>query len=70
MADQEQIYEDTKAWIVFADDDGDIQVYRRCPECGRYISQGNVLTNPLGEVKFKGWKCKKHGEIQPYYERA
>jgi len=40
-------------------------VFRRCPKCGRFISEGKFLTNGLGEVKLVGWMCSKCGEVKP-----
>lgn len=66
----EQICEDVKAWTRYVtDNDGDICVYRRCPKCGRYLKKGEVLTNGNGDAKVEGWKCKVHGEIEPFYLR-
>jgi len=71
MQDLEQIYNDTQAWMFFEGETEHetIGVYCRCPECGKYVKRGNMLMNGLGEVKFKGFVCKQHGEIQPYYDR-
>jgi len=71
MKDLEQVYEDKKAWMFF---DGEtecetIGVYCRCPECGRYVKRGSMfMNNMLGRVKFEGFVCKIHGEIEPYFE--
>ena len=46
-------------------ENGEAWVFRRCPNCGRYISEGKLLTNGLGEIKLKGWICKKCGEVEP-----
>jgi hypothetical protein len=70
MADFETICEDVKAWTRYdCGDDGDIVVYRRCPECGRYLKKGEVLTNMAGDAKVKGWICKKDGEVEPFWTR-
>jgi hypothetical protein len=70
MADLEQVYQDKKAWMFFeGETDETIGVYCRCPECSKYVKRGSLLMNGLGEVKFKGFLCKVHGEIQPYYDR-
>jgi uncharacterized OB-fold protein len=63
----EKIMNDHTAWVFYEDDD--LHVYQRCPECGRYVTKGEVLENGLHELKLTGWKCKKHGEIQPFYHR-
>lgn len=70
MADLEDIYEDEKRWVNFeGEEEGEtIGVYARCNECGRYLKKGQLLMNGLGEVRLKGWKCKKHGEIKLYFE--
>ena len=71
MAELEQIYEDKKLWMFFEGETKyeTIGVYCRCPECAKYLKRGKMLMNIHGEVKFKGFVCKKHGEIQPYYDR-
>ena len=70
IAELETICHDVKAWTRYSDgDQGDICVYRRCPECGRYLKSGIVLTNLAGEAKVQGWTCKKHGEVEPFYLR-
>lgn len=48
--------------------ESDLLVYPRCPECGKFIKEGNILVNGLDEVKFTGWVCKTHGEVTPDYE--
>lgn len=64
------IYEDEKRWSFFeGEGSGTIGVYRRCPECGRFLKEGELLMNMAGEVKLKNWICKKHGEVKPYYDR-
>lgn len=67
MAEFETIWEDEKAWTRYVDDEGEICVYRRCPECGKYLKDGEVRTNMAGEAKLHGWTCKKHGEVTPFY---
>lgn len=70
MADLEQVYQDNTAWMFFEGEEHEtIGVYCRCPECSKYVKRGSLLMNGLGEVKFKGFTCKVHGEIQPYYDR-
>lgn len=66
-----EIYEDVKRWHRFGNDDegDDICVYARCPECGRFLTIGRVWENFNEGVKLEGWKCKKHGEVEPYFER-
>ena len=70
MADLEDIYNDTKAWMYFVGEDegSGISVYCRCPECGRYLKRGKLYTNKLGTLRFKGFKCKIHGDVEPYYD--
>ncbi len=67
MADLDKICNDTKAWTRYGSEEGDICVYRRCPECGRYVTHGKLLTNIEGDVKLIGWICKTHGEVEPFY---
>lgn len=70
MAELETICNDEKAWTRYTGDCGDVCVYRRCPECGKYLKEGKVFTNRLTErVKLTGWICKKHGEVEPFYLR-
>lgn len=71
MEDLEKVYKDTKSWIFFKGETKHelIGVYCRCPECSKYIKRGIMLINKCGEVKFQGFVCKQHGEIQPYYDR-
>ena len=68
---EEKIYNDKKAWTCFKGeaDDEFIYVYRRCPYCGRYLKEGDLLMNLAGAIKLKNWTCKKHGEVSPYYDR-
>lgn len=44
---------------------GEYWVLRRCPECGRFIKIGKVLSNADGEVKLEDWICKHCGPIEP-----
>jgi len=71
MSDLEKIYEDKKAWMFFEGETEceTIGVYCRCTECSKYVKRGKMLMNIIGEVKFEGFICKQHGEIQPYYDR-
>jgi ribosomal protein S27AE len=48
---------------------GEIYVIRLCPNCGRFIRKGELLTNLLGGVLLKNWMCKKCGEVQPLWDR-
>lgn len=72
MAELEQIYKDTKLWIYFEGESENetIGVYCRCPRCGGYVKRGRLLMNRAGEIKLEGFICKRHGEIQPYYDRG
>lgn len=57
-------------FTVFSDDqEGDIYVYRQCPECGRFIKSGRLFVCGLGVVMLKDWICKKHGEVKPLFVR-
>ena len=63
MAELEKMCLDTMAWSSYEGSEGDIRVYRRCPECGRYLKEGKITSEP----KFKGWTCNVHGEVEPFY---
>ena len=71
MAELENICEDEKRWCNFEGESKEetISVYCRCPKCGRFLKRGKLLMNCEGGVKLEGWNCKKHGDIQPYWER-
>lgn len=70
MIQDEKIFQDEKRWLLYPDsEDGDICVYCRCPECGKFIKKGELFTNKGGEAQFKNWICKKHGEVTPFYVR-
>lgn len=64
-----QTTEKTRYIIYDGDGNGDIYVLPRCSECYRFVTKGKILENGLGELKFSDWKCKKHGEIEPFYFR-
>jgi len=65
ILESEKIFEDEKAWTRYeCGGEGDICVYRRCPECGKYLKEGKVFTNSV-----KGWICKTHGEVEPFWLR-
>ena len=66
--DLEKIYNDTKRWIYYNTSEGEVNVYLRC-YCGRFLKKGELFENRLGELKFRGFFCKKCGEITPYFER-
>ena len=66
----EKMCMDERSWERYdCGDEGDICVYRRCPECGKWIKEGIIKTNLAGEVKLEGWLCKKHGEVEPFWVR-
>lgn len=68
--DNDKIFQDEKAWTRYdCGDEGDVCVYRRCPECGKYVKEGKLLMNMAGEVRLQEWKCKTHGEITPFFLR-
>ena len=72
MADIVDIYEDVGLWVWFEGEEGSgeqIGVYRRCTDCGKYITKGELWINGLGGLKLKKWICKDHGEVLPYFER-
>ena len=71
MKDEDKIYEDEARWTCFKGETPDetIGVYRRCPECGRFITEGKLFINFAGYIRLEGWKCKQHGEIEPFYYR-
>ena len=68
---QFEIFEDIKSWSYFEGENEyeEIAVYRRCPECGKYLKKGEVLMNMDGDVKLENWRCSVHGEVKPYFER-
>ena len=47
---------------------GTIAIYRVCPVCSRFITEGQIFTNLAGDVKLEGWVCKTHGDVKPDYE--
>ena len=51
--------------VIFEGPEGDICVLPKCRHCGRYLKTGRLFTNIMGQVRFKEWICKKHGEVQP-----
>jgi hypothetical protein len=60
----QKIFQDDTAWLRYdCGDEGDICVYRRC-HCGKYLATGKVFTNNV-----KGWICKTHGEVEPFWVR-
>lgn len=54
--------------VTYDFDNNDLYVSRRCPKCGRYLSVGRVQGNALGMVLVIGWRCARHGEVQPEYQ--
>ena len=57
-------------WVCYdlaLEEDAVMWVVRRCPHCGRYVSNGKVLTNMEGSINFDGWKCKAHGDVSPFF---
>ena len=43
----------------------------RCPACKRIVKRGTVSVNGLGQPRFEGWACPKHGPFTPQdYEWA
>ena len=66
-----KVYNDVSAWIYFngADEYETVGVYRRCIHCARYVTKGELFMNAFGNIKLRGWNCKVHGEIQPYFDR-
>lgn len=71
MVDLDDIWENEKRWSHFEGEGQEetISVYCRCTECGRFLKRGKLLMTCDGDVKLKDWRCKIHGEIQPYWER-
>jgi hypothetical protein len=57
----ESIYNDN-IWVSFKSDEGTLKVYPRCT-CGKYLKHGKVTAG----LKFTGWICKKHGEVNPFH---
>ena len=65
MTEFEKICADEKAWTRYeGGGEGDICVYRRCPECGKYLKEGKVTNGGV-----EGWMCKVHGEVEPFWLR-
>ena len=57
---------DTRSDIsLFELGDSELFVIRRCPECQRFVTCGQVLINGLGDIKLEGWICSRHEEVQP-----
>lgn len=57
------------AYIFGFEEYGMLLVYSKCSNCGRFIKEGDVMINKLGDVKFlEGWICSKCGEIKPKWE--
>jgi len=72
MAELEQICADVRAWVHYEGESESetIGVYARCPECGRYLKHGKLLINNfMDKMKLTGWTCKKHGEVEPFFDR-
>ncbi len=66
----ETICNDERAWVRFdGGDEGDICVYARCPNCGRYLKHGKCFANLAEHYRLSGWICKVHGEIEPFATR-
>ena len=54
------------AYIFGWDEYGMLLVASKCPTCGRFIKEGDVMINKLGDViLLEGWICSKCGEIKP-----
>ena len=51
------------------DEHGGIFVYRVCPNCGKFITKGEVYVNQVGDVRLDFWHCKTCGIVQPHWER-
>lgn len=68
--DLEKIYDDHKSWAYFDGEEGEtVGVYRRCQECGRFLTKGKLFMNLLGHIRLAEWYCKAHGEVKPYFDR-
>ena len=63
---------EAQPWISFTLREGSdvIHIVRRCPHCGRYITEGNLYSNWEGAVKLTEWMCKVHGEVDPFWIRG
>ena len=48
---------------------GEILVVTKCPLCGTYLELGTVEESDVGDLKFSGFICAKHGEVFPIYDR-
>lgn len=68
--DGEKAYNDVNRWYYFdnPDEGGIIGIYARC-HCGRFLKKGLLLMNLGGEITLRGWICKEHGDIEPYFDR-
>ena len=54
-------------WVGYDVEGSTVWVVRRCPACGRYIKEGKLQTNFEGQVRCAGWRCKSHGEVEPFW---
>jgi hypothetical protein len=44
---------------------GTLCVHKKCPNCGRFVKEGDVIINMLDNVMLPNWTCSKCGEINP-----
>ena len=64
MGFDDKIFQDETCWDRYTCEEyGDICVYNRC-HCGRYLKKGKVYPNSV-----IGFKCKIHGEVEPFWMR-
>lgn len=65
-----ELTENTQVVVFFDPQGGEIFVFRYCPECGRFLKTGKLFTDlEGGNVHLKDWICKRHGEVQPDWDR-
>ena len=56
--------------LVYEDiEGGELYIYPRCG-CGKFLKHGKVFVNVGGRVKFDGWTCSEHGEVDPGWDRV
>ena len=51
-------------WWLYESKEGNLLVMPVCPECHKFIKMGRVLMSDSA-MKFEGFICKTHGEIEP-----
>ena len=46
-----------------------IHVLRKCDQCGRILTVGNIREDLAHQISFDGFSCCKHGEVEPFFIR-